>query len=280
VPPAGACDCHFHVFGPYDRFPLADDRGYTPPEASVGSYKTVMAALGLDRCVIVQPSVYGTDNTATLQAARALGGPKFCKIVAVIDERIDDATLGMLNDAGVVGVRFNLVAGGGPALARIAEVTKRIADFGWHLQIYAPGGTLAGAAAALQSLPVDVVIDHFGAIDPKQGIDGADCQALLGLLRDGRTWIKMSGGYISSHQDSPWHDMAAVARRLVEVRPDRLLWGTNWPHPVCYGTMPDDGDLLDALSAWVCDAHLLHRILVANPQSLYFDRPNADVILP
>lgn len=268
-PPPGACDCHFHIFGPYARFPLATDRGYTPPEASLASYQKVMATLGLDRCVIVQPSVYGTDNTATLDAASALGGPASCRVVAVIDESFDEAALRRLHEAGVRGVRFNLVAGGGPALARIADIAARIAILGWHLQIYAPGNALAQAVSTLRSLPVDIVIDHFGSLDPVQDIDDAHSMALLGLLRDGRCWIKLSGGYITSHQVVPWTDMAALARRLADARPDRLLWGTNWPHPVHYTRMPDDGDLLDALHVWLPGKDLLHRILVTNPQALY-----------
>jgi predicted TIM-barrel fold metal-dependent hydrolase len=269
VPPPGACDCHFHVFGPYDGFPLAANRGYTPPEASIASYKNVMKTLGLERCVIVQPSVYGKDNAATLDAARALGAPRSCRIIAVIDESVDTATLRMLHDAGVRGVRFNLVAGGGPALERINLVARRIADFGWHVQIYGPNGVLAEVATTLRALPVDLVIDHFGSLDPKEDSLQPNFQMLLGLLREGRTWVKLSGGYISSHQEELWDDMALHARRLADARPDRLLWGTNWPHPVRYRAMPDDGDLLDALHEWLPDEECLRRILVENPKSLY-----------
>jgi 2-pyrone-4,6-dicarboxylate lactonase len=269
VAPAGACDCHFHIFGPYDRFPLSSERSYTPPEASIASYKSVMTTLGIDRCVIVQPSVYGTDNSVTLDAARSLGGPQSCRIVIVIDENIDRAKLNALHEAGVRGVRFNLVAGGGPALERITAVARLIADFNWHVQLYAQSAVLAEAAETLQALPVDVVIDHFGALEPAETITGPSSRVILRLLQNGRTWIKLSGGYMGSKENAPWADMAAIARGFVETQPDRLVWGTNWPHPVRYDAMPNDGDLLDALHAWLPDTELLQRVLVDNPAVLY-----------
>jgi predicted TIM-barrel fold metal-dependent hydrolase len=269
VPPAGACDCHFHIFGPYDRFPLASERNYTPPAAAIADYKTVMATLGIDRCVIVQPSVYGTDNSVTLDAARALGGPQSCRMVIVIDDSIDRAALKAFHDAGVRGVRFNLVAGGGPILERITAVAKLIAEFNWHVQLYAQSAILAEAVETLQALPVDLVIDHFGALTSAEAVEGPNHQAIIRLLDNGRTWVKLSGGYMGSHENAPWADMAAIACSFVERRPDRLIWGTNWPHPVRYDAMPDDGDLLDALHLWLPDTAALQRILVDNPAVLY-----------
>ena len=268
VLPPNACDCHFHVFGPYDRFPLNTTRNYSPPEATVASYQRVMRTLGLERCVIVQPSVYGSDNSATLEAARILNAPQSCRIVAVIDETTNPDTIERLHQAGVRGLRFNLVAGGGPDLNRIRSVARRIADWKWHIQIYATTETIAEAAPTLADLDIDLVIDHFGSIAGKD-LSTVQAKAIFRLIDRGRTWVKLSGGYICSREIAPWSDMKIVARALVDLRPDRIVWGTNWPHPVRYGPMPDDGDLVDAVEMWVEDEALIHRIFVENPAELY-----------
>lgn len=268
VLPAKACDCHFHVFGPYNRFPLNATRSYSPPEASVASYRRVMETLKLERCVIVQPSVYGSDNSATLEAARMLNAPHSCRIVTVIDENADPNAIERLHQAGVRGVRFNLVAGGGPHLDRIRNIAQRIADWKWHVQIYATTELIAEAAPVLADLGIDLVIDHFGSIAGRD-LSTAQARAIFGLVERGRTWVKLSGGYICSDLGAPWSDMKAVARRFLDLRPDRIVWGTNWPHPVRYKTMPDDGDLVDAVRMWVEDRALIHRIIVENPARLY-----------
>ncbi len=267
-PAPGACDCHFHVFGPYRRFPLAANRGYTPPEASVGAYRRLMATLGLQRCVIVQPSVYGTDHACTLAAARALGGPSRCRVVGVVHAGTNRLQLDTMHGAGVRGVRVNTVSGGGPDADELRDVARMIAPRGWHLQLFMSMDLLAEAASLLRTLPVDIVIDHMGA-------PGADAwahpgaPALLRLLEQGRTWIKLSGGYISSRHDAPWADMGRLARLFAASRPDRLVWGTNWPHPIRHDRMPGDNDILDALAYWVPDPLTTRRILVDNPSALY-----------
>jgi predicted TIM-barrel fold metal-dependent hydrolase len=268
VLPSKACDCHFHVFGPYDRFPLGATRSYSPPETSVASYRKVMDTLGLERCVIVQPSVYGSDNSAILEAARKLNAPRACRIVAVIDESTPADAIERLHQAGVRGVRFNLVAGGGPDLDRIRNIARRIADRKWHIQIYATTAIIAEAAPMLADLDVDIVIDHFGSIAGKD-LSSAQAKAIFGLVERGKAWVKLSGGYIFSPKTAPWSDMTAVARAFLDLRPDRIVWGTNWPHPVRYEPMPDDGDLVDAVKMWVEDETLIHRVMVENPARLY-----------
>jgi predicted TIM-barrel fold metal-dependent hydrolase len=269
VAPPGACDCHFHVFGPYDRFPLAPERSYTPPEAPVPAYRRLMQRLRLDRCVIVQPSVYGTDNSSLLQASRDLGGPRTCRLVAVVEPDVPRGILEALHESGVRGVRVNAVAGGGPLLDQIGGIAARTADLGWHVQLYLPQDVLAEAAPGLMTLPVETVIDHFGALDPDKGVSHPGFRALLTLLESGRSWVKLSGGYISSRQQALWTDMAPFARRIARARPDRVVWGTNWPHPVRYRDMPDDGDLIDALALWLEDEAVLRDVLVGNPARLY-----------
>ena len=239
-PPPGACDCHFHVFGPFQRFPLAIRRSYTPPEAPVAAYRTLMHTIGIDRCVIVQPSVYQTDNSCTLAAARALGGPERCRVVAVIDAEI----------------------------TRPQHIAQLIAPLGWHLQLFMPLEVIAENEDLLATLPVQVVLDHMAA-PGNAASSHRHISALLRMLERGHTWTKLSGAYLSSNQDAPWDDMGRLARLLTDHRPDRLVWGTNWPHPSRFAQMPGDNEILDALSSWVPDALLLKNILATNPSALY-----------
>jgi predicted TIM-barrel fold metal-dependent hydrolase len=272
VAPAGACDSHFHIFGPYDRFPLSAARGYTPPEALVADYLRMRTTLRLSRSVIVQPSVYGADNECTLDAIQHLGGTARCRAVAVIDEGapggFDGAHLRRMHEAGVRGVRFNVVDGGGPDVAEMERISRLIAPLGWHIQLFLPSSGLVGALPVLQGLPVEIVIDHLGRADPARGLDDPAFQALLRLLDGGRAWVKLSG-YLSSALSAPFADVAPFVQKLVAIRPDRLVWGSNWPHPVRYRDMPNDGDLLDALATWISDEATMRRILVANPARLY-----------
>ena len=267
-PPPGACDCHFHVFGPFQRFPLAARRSYTPPEAPVAAYRTLMHTLGIDRCVIVQPSVYQTDNSCTLAAARALGGPEQCRIVAVIDGDITRPQLEAMHVAGVRGVRINTVADGAASKTQMRDIARLIAPLGWHLQLFTPLEVLAESEHLLASMPVDVVIDHMGA-PGAAALSHPDVPVLLRMLDRGHTWIKLSGAYLGSGQAAPWDDMGRLARQLADHRPDRLVWGTNWPHPSRFMRMPGDNEILDALAHWVPDTALLKEILVTNPSSLY-----------
>ena len=165
-------------------------------------------------------------------------------------------------------MRFNLVAGGGPDLDRIRNIARRIADRKWHIQIYATTAIIAEAAPMLADLDVDIVIDHFGSIAGKD-LSSAQAKAIFGLVERGKAWVKLSGGYIFSPKTAPWSDMTAVARAFLDLRPDRIVWGTNWPHPVRYEPMPDDGDLVDAVKMWVEDETLVHRVMVENPARLY-----------
>ncbi len=273
--PPGACDCHFHIFGPYDHFPLSATRTYTPPQALVPAFRRVQAALRFDRSVIVQPSVYGTDNACLLDAVRQLGGPEQCRAVVVVGPDIEPKVLRQWHEAGVRGVRLNAVSGGGPSPGDLAAVASLVAPLGWHVQLYLSQDGLADAAPLLQTLPVDVVIDHFGGLDPGRGEQDPSFRTLLRLVEAGRTWVKLSGGYLSSTETAPWADIAPFARALAAVRPDRVVWGSNWPHPIRFREMPDDGDLLDALAEWLPDPLVLQQVLVDNPTRLYdFSAPS------
>jgi predicted TIM-barrel fold metal-dependent hydrolase len=267
VAPVGSCDCHFHVFGPYNHFPLSRHRTYTPPEASLQEYQRVMRVLRLDRHVIVQPSGYGSDNSCMLDALDRLG-QSHGRGVAVVDETISSSELQRLHQAGVRGVRFNAVSGGTARAEQMQRIAKLIAPLGWHLQVFLPPTELVELAPALQGLPVDVVIDHLGQCNPLRGLESPVFAALLRLIEGGRAWIKLTAYRVSS-LPAPFRDIAPLVQRLAEARPDRLVWGSNWPHPIQYDTMPDDGDLLDALAEWIPEPVLLERILVDNPARLY-----------
>src|SRR5450756_406667 len=267
IPPAGSCDCHFHVFGPYDRFPLSPSRSYTPPEAPLREYQRVMNVLRMDRSVIVQPSGYGSDNSCTLDALAKLGQSR-CRAIAVVDEDISDAQLENLHQAGVRGVRLNVVSGGAATVEYMERIASLIAPLGWHLQVFLPPRDLVEVAPALRRLPVDVVIDHLGQCDPLLGLADPVFATLLRLLEGGTCWVKLTA-YRVSARSAPFEDVGPLVRKLVSVRSDRLVWGSNWPHPIQYGPMPDDGDLLDALAEWIADDGLLAQVLVDNPAQLY-----------
>ena len=264
--PAGACDSHVHVIGPPDRYPLHPGRGYTPVEASLADYEVVRQTLGLDRVVIVQPSVYGTDNRCTLDAVAQLG-PARCRGVVVIDESATDADLGRMHDAGIRGVRCNMV-GGAASIELLEALARRIAPLGWHVEFYASAEALLDFAPRLGRLPVDVVVDHMGAIPIAGGLAHPAVAALRGLLESGRGWVKLCG-YRSSQAGHPFDDVAPLADLLVATAPQRCVWGTDWPHPAFHGPRPDAVDLFQALRRWVPSRAHQQAILVDNPALLY-----------
>lgn len=259
--PPGACDCHVHVFGPRARYPLARDRAYTPPEAPVEGLLALQERLGLERVVIVQPSVYGTDNSCTLDALRRLG-PR-ARGVAVIDSRTPDEALEMMKRAGVRGARVNLQTGGGdPEL--IVQAAARVAPLGWHVQAF----TRIGVLRRLEPLPVPLVVDHFGLPESME-----DVRHLASLLREGNTYVKLSGSHRLPIDAGP------VVRALAAANPERCVWGSDWPHPFTRGARDpgrvqpfdpiDDAAALESLRGWVGDAALFRKILVDNPARLY-----------
>lgn len=265
--PDGACDCHFHVFGPESRYPYSDARGYTPPDAPLAAYQAMLDTLGVTRAVIVQPSVYGTDNACSLDAVERLGDA--ARGVAVLDETVSDAELDRLHASGFRGTRFNIESAGGVPEAQLEAVAARVATRGWHIQVYVDGGRLPELAPRLADLPTEIVIDHMGHMDPAAGTDQPGLAALIDLLRAGRCWAKLSGAYRIDTSGAPFAAATPIARALIEAAPDRLVWGTDWPHPQVKGPMPDDGELFDWFLEVTADADLQRRILVDNPARLY-----------
>lgn len=265
--PKLSADCHFHIFGPFDQFPLDPGRRYEPPLALVEDYLAMASVVGLERMVIVTPSPYGTDNRVTLDAIERFGRHPAVG-VAVIDDSFDDAALKRLADAGIRGLRFNLVSGNGTPVEQLRALARRIAPLGWHIQVYADGPTLAGIAPTLAELPVDVVVDHIGGVKADLGTAHPQFQALLRLLDSGRAWVKTCS-YRASSKGHPWDDVAPNVRALVAAAPERCVWGTDWPHSSMQPPLPEASALLDQFFAWVPDAATRQRILVDNPAKLY-----------
>lgn len=265
--PPGSVDCHSHVFGPADRYPYAAVRGYTPPDASLADYRRMLSTMGFDRAVIVQPSVLGTDNRCTMDAVAAMGGA--FRAVVVVDPTITDAELQALDAGGARGVRFNLNNPGGLPLDAVDAVARRIAPLGWHLQFFADLNLRPELVEVMRRQPVPVVVDHMGHLRPERGLADPGAKALLDLLAEGRAWVKISGAYRCSSLDIPYRDTTPIARALIEAAPDRVVFGTDWPHPDYRRPMPNDGDLVDLFNEWVPDRDVRRRILVDNPERLY-----------
>lgn len=265
--PPGSTDCHAHIFGPLDRFPFAKSRSYTPADASREEYLGMLATLGLERMIIVQPSVYGFDNGATIGAVCAFGLNRARAIVHV-SRRTPIARLRELDGAGARGVRFITVFHGGARIDELTGVAKRIAPFGWHLQLYLPRAAYAELEPTIRRLPVPVVFDHMGGIMADTNENDPGRLAMLRLLETGKCWVKLSG-YRSSIAGPPFPDVAPIAHSLIVHARERCVWGTDWPHPAMQRFAPDDGRLFDLLAEWAEDPETLHRILVDNPAALY-----------
>ncbi|HEX5078170.1 MAG TPA: amidohydrolase family protein [Geminicoccaceae bacterium] len=265
--PAGATDTHFHIFGPQERYPFVADRRFTPPDAAVPSYLHLHRTLGLSRGVLVQASGYGTDNRRQLDAARELDIPT--RVIVVVPAAITDRELEELDHAGARAVRFIPTQPGSLPLEDLERFADRLAAFGWHLQLMLSPAQLVELAPRLAKLRCDFVIDHMADIRAAGGTAQPAFQALLRLLRDGRGWTKLSAGYHLSDQVPPYPEVIPLAHALVAARPDRLLWGSDWPHANHHGPMPNSTDLFDLLLDWVPDDDVRTRILVDNPARLY-----------
>jgi predicted TIM-barrel fold metal-dependent hydrolase len=264
--PALTCDCHFHIFGPYNKYPLSAGRTYDPPPALVSDYLAMADKLGIQRMVVVQASVSGTDNAVTIDAVRQFGQHR-TRAVAVIDDRFTDLALKQMHDGGVRSVRFNLSSGNGTPIEQLETIAHRIAPLGWHIQLYTEGETLAEMTTALIRLPVEIVIDHCGGVKAGLGLEHPQFHALLGLLDSGRAWIKVCSYRVSS-TGQPWADSAPNVKGFVGRYPERCIWGTDWPHPQM-NPSPEAGLLLDQFFEWVPDAPTRQCILVDNPAKLY-----------
>ena len=267
--PPGACDAHVHVFGPRARFPFAEGRKYTPSDATKEMLFALHARLGIEHCVIVQPNCHGTDNSVTEDAVAATGGAY--KGVALVSTTIADKELKRLAAAGLTGARFHYMEhlGTGATIDEAVAFGKRLADVGWHLQIHMDGDRIAELAPALRRSPVPVMIDHIGRIDASRGLDQPAFRALLALMQDKNVWIKVSGTDRATRQGPPYPDAMPFARKLVAEFGDRVVWGTDWPHPNHAPPVVDDGLLVDILNEIAPGVAALQALLVDNPQRFY-----------
>jgi predicted TIM-barrel fold metal-dependent hydrolase len=273
-PPPNACDTHAHVFGPATRFPYAEDRSYTPPDAPLAKYLGMLDAVGFDRGVLVQGSAHGRDNSAMLDALARQ--PERLRGVAVADEAVLPETLRQWNELGVRGLRFNhffrdgqLHYRGGVPLAAALPLAPLMAGLGWHLQLWIDVKDLPETVPVLKAIGVPVVIDHMGRTDARAGTATAGFQSLLHAVGEGWCWAKLSGAHRLSRNAPDYPEAQPFHEALVRANPERLVWGGDWPHPRVEGDMPDVGHLFELFQAWTPDLATQHRILVSNPAALY-----------
>lgn len=268
--PEFACDAHCHVFGPSTRFAFAAGRSYTPPDATASDLGTLQEKMGLTRAVLVQASCHGTDNRAMVDAMIRSDG-RYAG-VAMVDESFSNRNLQELHDAGVRGARFNFVKhlGGAPEMGSYWRIVERVAKLGWHIVLHFDAADLPSHEAMLSRMPCAFVIDHMARVPVAGGLEQEPFLALLELMTDERAWVKISGAerLTADGGKPPYDDVVPFARALIAAAPDRVLWGTDWPHPNVRST-PDDGDLVDLLAAFAPEASVRNRILVSNPESLY-----------
>jgi 2-pyrone-4,6-dicarboxylate lactonase len=270
--PPGTIDSHAHIFGTEPQYPWSTGRGYTPPEATLEAYLALHKALGgIDRAVLTQPSVYGTDNSCMLDVVDRMDG-KFRAIVAV-DASVTDKQLEAYHARGARGARVNIVDKGGNPFADIRAVrafTERLKPLGWHLELLVHVHEFPDLRATFNSMAVPVSFGHLGYMKTDKGIDHPGFREFLDLLRDGNAWVKLTGTYrITMRDRTPYDDVTPFARALIAANEDRIVWGTDWPHPAIKGNMPNDGALMDHLADWAPDAAVRRKVLVDNAEALY-----------
>jgi predicted TIM-barrel fold metal-dependent hydrolase len=271
VLPPLACDCHAHIFGPRAVYPYSPRRIYTPPDAPLSSYLHLLGVLGVERMVLVQPSVYGTDNRVTLNAMKELGAR--CRGVAVVEDAISDAELERMHAAGMRGVRINVVdvaeCKGVVPMAPLRRIAERIKPLGWHVEFLMHADEFHDIARQFADFPVEVVLGHLGYMRTDRGLANPGFRGLLALMREARAWVKLTGPYRIATSEMPYPDVTPYAHALIEAAPGQVIWGTDWPHPKHDKAMPNDGEMCDRLIEWVPDEAIRRRVLVENPARLY-----------
>lgn len=270
--PRGTCDTHFHLFGPVSRFPYAQGRAYTPPEAPLEKVLAMHARLGIERGVMVQGNAHGTDNSVLLDALKR--ELKRLRAVAIVKDTTTRAELKAMADAGVRGLRFHhQVRQTGTysslGVEAFEKLAPHMAELGMHVQFFLDARELPNVMPRLKHWKLPVVLDHFGSTKAAEGTAAPGLQALINYLSEGRIWVKISGAYRASQRYPDYDDARPLHQALVAANPDQLLWGSDWPHPRLADNMPDDGHLLDLFNAWTPDPALRLKILVENPARLY-----------
>ena len=268
--PAGTTDCHCHVFEDPTKYPLNANRSYTPQLCTRDDYLQMCATLGIDRTVQVNASVYGPDNSVTLDLIAALGQQRARGVVG-LSPNATHAHVERLHAGGMRGVRLSTSVKGYGGTDAIEPMSKTIRPFGWHLQLHVGNSAeLAEHEARIVKLEVPVVFDHLGCVRGSEGVSSPGFQALVRMLKSRDDfWVKISSWYRRSDTGAPYDDMKPIAQALIAARPERCVWGSNWPHPECRVAIPNDGTLLDQFCDWVGDEAVLKQILVDNPAQLY-----------
>lgn len=273
VLPKGSCDSHCHIFGPVEQFPYAQDSNYTPPEAPLAALESLWELLGFERAVIVQSTVHGADHSAVVDALRRSGGRY--RGVALIRPDTPDSEVARLNEEGVRGARLHFMPHLGtipPSADDVAAVVKKVRQYNWHISLHIAGNGIVDYEDLVRSLPGQVVIDHMARVDLREGLDSAPIQTLKKLLDLGNIWVKLSGTDRLATAPPAMDDSVALARKLAEHAPERVVWGSDYPHPNTHGFMPDEGDLVDNLAIIAPTDDAMRRLLVDNPTAL-FDYP-------
>lgn len=269
--PPGACDCHAHVFGPGNTYPFISNGLYTPADALPGEFRAMLDALGLERGILVQPSIYGTNNDAMLDAMAQ--DRQRLRGIAVLPFDVSDSEIERLHGAGVRGVRCNIVdlkfGKGVLPLDELHALARRIAAYGWHVEFLMHVNEFPDLDMQLADFPTELVFGHLGYVPVSEGLETDGFKALLRLMRDGKAWVKLTAPYRLTLSPMPYPDVDETAQRLVETAPGRLLWGSDWPHTYIRTGMPNDGDLMNLFARWVPDEGVRRRILVDNPEQLY-----------
>jgi 2-pyrone-4,6-dicarboxylate lactonase len=269
--PAGTTDCHCHVFEDRKRYPLAENRSYAPPLCTADDYIAMCKTLGIERTVQVNASVYGFDNSVTLDLISRLGQER-ARGVAGVSPDASARDLERLHAGGMRGMRLSTKVKGYGGTDAISPMADKIKPFGWHLQLHVgSSGELAQIEHQLMEVPVPLVFDHLGGARGDEGVSAAGFQALMRVLQQrDDCWVKISSWYRRSARGGPdYADMKPLALALIDARADRCVWGSNWPHPECDVAVPNDGDLLDLFCDWVPEVELRRKILVSNPAQLY-----------
>jgi predicted TIM-barrel fold metal-dependent hydrolase len=265
--PADACDCHHHIYD--GKYPIAPTATLKPGDAMAADYQALQKRIGTTRSVVVQPSTYGTDNSCTLDGMAQLGPAS--RGVAVVDTSVTDAELKRLSGLGIRGIRFNLVQAGATTVDMLEPLSKRVADLGWHVQIHQTGDGIVKMEDVLQKVASPIVFDHMGRIPKDAGVDHPAYTVISRLIDKGRAWVKISGAYMDTKVGPPTYaDSTRLAQAFVKLAPQRMVWGSDWPHPTEKADdKPNDATLVDLLTEWAPDETTRRRILVENPAELY-----------
>jgi 2-pyrone-4,6-dicarboxylate lactonase len=267
-PPPLACDAHCHIFGPAAKFPYDPDASYHPPDAPFEGLQKLHSILGFERAVIVHASCHGPDMRATLDGIKRSKGAY--RGTAIIDESYGDKEFAEMEAGGIRGVRFNFVQhlGGRPDMGLFHRTVARLKEMDWHLILHLDAQDLVEFREMFMRIPVPMVIDHMGRVQAAAGLEQQPFKVLLDFMKNQNTWVKITGAERISSKGPPFDDAVPFAQALIAAAPDRILWGTDWPHPNVK-VMPNDGDLVDLFPLMAPEPELQYKILVDNPARLY-----------